>query len=784
MSSSNSLSRSESVTFRKKTGRILTMIMIVLVVSSVGISLCFITAESARKSLSDKLLNEAKLLEAALNKAHLESLHGTIDDLANPAYLRLKQQLIQVKKIFPQYRFIYLMGIRTDGEVFFFVDSELPGSPDESLPGDPYWEATENDRNVFWQKRSTIVSPIKDSWGTWANAMIPVFDRLSDKVIAALGIDMDIKNWNGIIMEKTLPMVILSVLLLLLSVIGLLLMWWKKALPQERRKGRFARYLDAITVFFISLTITFMAAFSVNESQKSSRNETFESLAISKATFVLQALRDMRAYELESLSLLFESSESVERYEFETFVHPIISRGDMTIWGWVPAITSAERYEFESKVSTELSGSFEIWETDSQGKHVRAGERDLYYPILYLEPLEDKRELLGFDLGSNAITKAVIEEAVETGYMTASDPTTPFESTSEVKGVLILNPSYKGISDAFHGFTLAFFRPEVFMKLIESISMNDGMTVVGIYLLDDEGRPVFLASTASEHDEIYNSVSELRHYHSDEMNVVMPIFEFGKVFMIVVHPSFDYERLYPLQQGWMTLAIGAIISLFLTVVVGSLNNRSYRLQREVQQRTEDLQTSLDKLTRTMEGSIRALASAVDLRDPYTSGHQRRVTALAVAIAERMNLDSETINGLRLAASVHDVGKIQVPAEILSSPRRLSALEYEMIKMHPGAGHALFEGIEFPWPVAEIIYQHHERLDGSGYPRGLSGDEIILEARIIAVADVVEAMTSHRPYRPAQGLEEALKEIKKNSGKLYDPAVVSALIELIEEGYTF
>jgi CHASE1-domain containing sensor protein len=153
-----------------------------------------------------------------------------------------------------------------------------------------------------------------------------------------------------------------------------------------------------------------------------------------QAYFVLQALRDMRAYELESLSLLFESSESVERYEFETFVHPIISRGDMTIWGWVPAITSAERYEFESKVSTELSGSFEIWETDSQGKHVRAGERDLYYPILYLEPLEDKRELLGFDLGSNAITKAVIEEAVETGYMTASDPTTPFESTSEVKG--------------------------------------------------------------------------------------------------------------------------------------------------------------------------------------------------------------------------------------------------------------------------------------------------------------------------------------------------------------
>ena len=772
------------MTSRMKAGRTLTTILVVLVVSLAGISLCLVTAERARNSLSNELLNEAKLLEAALNKARLKSLHGTIDDLANPAYFRLKQQLIQVKKIFPQYRFIYLMGIREDGEIYFFIDSELPGSTDESLPGDPYRGATENDRKVFKEKKSTVESPIKDNWGTWASATVPVVDELSGEAIAALGIDLDIKNWNGIILEKTLPMIVLSVLLLFFSVIGLALTWWKKALPQERREKRFPRYLDAITVLFISLTITFMAAFSVNENQKSSRNEAFESLAISKATFVSQAIRDMRAYELESLSLFFESSESVERREFETFVRPILSKGDMTIWGWAPAVASDERSEFESKISSEFSGSFEIWEMDDQEKIVRAGERALYYPILYLEPLVDHREFLGLDLGSNAITKAVIEETVETGFMTASDPTTLLESTGEAKGVLILKPSYKEASGAFQGFVLAFFRPEVFIKLTESISLKDGTTVMGIYLLDDVGRPVFLASTVGEHDRIDDSVSELRHYHAEEMNVIMPIFEFGKVLVIVVHPSLDYERLYPLQEGRMTLAIGAIISLFLTVVVGSLNNRSYHLQREVQQRTEDLRTSLDKLTRTMEGSVRALASAVDLRDPYTSGHQRRVTALAVAIAEKMDIDSERINGLRLAASVHDVGKIQVPAEILSSPRRLSALEYEMIKMHPGAGHSLFEGIEFPWPVAEIIYQHHERLDGSGYPRGLSGEEIMLEARIIAVADVMEAMTSHRPYRPAPGLVEAVKEIRDNSGKLYDPAVVSALIELIEEGYTF
>lgn len=202
VSNFDGLTRSGNVTSRMKAGRTLTTILVVLVVSLAGISLCLVTAERARNSLSNELLNEAKLLEAALNKARLKSLHGTIDDLANPAYLRLKQQLIQVKKIFPQYRFIYLMGIREDGEIYFFIDSELPGSTDESLPGDPYRGATENDRKVFKEKKSTVESPIKDNWGTWASATVPVVDELSGEAIAALGIDLDIKNWNGIILER------------------------------------------------------------------------------------------------------------------------------------------------------------------------------------------------------------------------------------------------------------------------------------------------------------------------------------------------------------------------------------------------------------------------------------------------------------------------------------------------------------------------------------------------------------------------------------------------------
>ncbi len=183
----------------------------------------------------------------------------------------------------------------------------------------------------------------------------------------------------------------------------------------------------------------------------------------------------------------------------------------------------------------------------------------------------------------------------------------------------------------------------------------------------------------------------------------------------------------------------------------------------------------------LEETIQAIASTVEYRDVYTAGHQRRVAAVALAIAREMGLPEERIHGLRLACIVHDLGKINIPAEILNKPGKLSALEYDFIKTHPKSGYDILKPIAFPWPIAEIVLQHHERLDGSGYPNGLKGDAILLEARIIAVADVVESMNSHRPYRPSRGIEAALAEIREGRGRLYDPAVVDACSRLIESG---
>jgi putative nucleotidyltransferase with HDIG domain len=216
----------------------------------------------------------------------------------------------------------------------------------------------------------------------------------------------------------------------------------------------------------------------------------------------------------------------------------------------------------------------------------------------------------------------------------------------------------------------------------------------------------------------------------------------------------------------------------------SLVNKMWEILRR-QRVDEALKESLARTTEVQDGTIQAMATVTEARDPYTAGHQRRVARLACAIARELGLPADRVAGLRVMGLLHDLGKINIPAEILSKPGKLSEMEFNIIKSHPQAGYEIVKEIRFPWPVAEIFLQHRERLDGSGYPQGLQGDEIILEAKILAVADVVEAMSSYRPYRPELGIDKALEEIAQKKGVLYDPEVVDACIKVCtEDQFTF
>ena len=195
---------------------------------------------------------------------------------------------------------------------------------------------------------------------------------------------------------------------------------------------------------------------------------------------------------------------------------------------------------------------------------------------------------------------------------------------------------------------------------------------------------------------------------------------------------------------------------------------------------KELKQSYKKLQKFIEGTAHIITKVVEIRDPYSKGHQQRVSKLATAIAQEMQLPQDKIEGVRFASLVHDVGKVNLPTEIVSKPSKLVEVEFNLLKNHPRVGYNILKKVNFPWPIAEIVFQHYEKIDGSGYPRGLKGDEILIEAKILGVANVVEAMSSYKSYRPALSINESLAEISKYKNILFDLEVVDACLKLFKE----
>ena len=254
----------------------------------------------------------------------------------------------------------------------------------------------------------------------------------------------------------------------------------------------------------------------------------------------------------------------------------------------------------------------------------------------------------------------------------------------------------------------------------------------------------------------------------------------NEIFKKVKIGTLTYPKVAPLKP-----------SLYLTEyskrVVAKLEEKMAELKMEITKRKkteEELQRTAEMLRKSFNGMIKTVGLMSKQRDLYTAGHEIRVSLLSCAIAKEMGFSQDRIEGLRITGLLHDIGKAAIPMEILSKPSKLSKAEFDLVKEHSKIGYGILKAIEFPWPVAKIVFQHHERMDGSGYPEGLSGKNILLEARILGVADVVEAMNAHRPYRPALGIGKALEEISDKKGSLYDPGVVAVCLKVFRNGFSF
>lgn len=306
-------------------------------------------------------------------------------------------------------------------------------------------------------------------------------------------------------------------------------------------------------------------------------------------------------------------------------------------------------------------------------------------------------------------------------------------------------------------------------------------SAVGVAILDLDVRylrvnPAFCALVGREE-------SELVGHHPDELGVQrdgMSIADQVAELFCNESGSLQVENSFEIDDGslvWV-LVTGTLIRdeggepEYLFVQIQDITERKRaELGREVAEET---------LRATFDDFVAAVAKTAELRDPYTAGHQERVTEFATLIARELGVDAETLEGIRVAATIHDVGKLRIPAEILIRPGRLSAAEFESVKQHPRTGYDIVKDVEFPWPVARVILEHHERMDGSGYPQGLVGDEILLESRIVAVAEVLDAVSSHRPYRPAKGIDAAIEILVAGRGTLYDADVVDACLRVVSD----
>jgi len=319
---------------------------------------------------------------------------------------------------------------------------------------------------------------------------------------------------------------------------------------------------------------------------------------------------------------------------------------------------------------------------------------------------------------------------------------------------------------------------EFFQLLIENVL--DVVTVLNNDGIIHYGSPPIERVLGYEPAELIGK-SFFEFVHPDDVLNVIGIFNSGMRIPGCI-ATLEY-RFQHKDSSWRTLESLARSLLDNPVTAGIL--LSSRDITERKQAEEELRQRFEKLQGAFEGMLTALAVITEKRDPYIAGHQQRVTRLACAIAVEMGLPEERIEGIRVAGMLHDIGKVNIPAEVLSKPGRLCEIELAMIQTHAQAGFDLLKTAEFAWPVARILLQHHERIDGSGYPGGLLGEDILLEAKILGVADVVEAMASRRPYQSAFDIDKALEEILRKKGSLYDPEVVDACLKLFtDKGFTF
>lgn len=570
--------------------RVLLLILSSSAVLISGILVTWWTIYRADKMMRDDFLKDARLLAQAVDIDRVKNLSGTEADLVLPEYSRLKRQLMAARTVFPECRFIYLMGQRDDGKLFFYVDSEPEDSDDESPPGQVFEEATPDDLSVFVNRQEAIVGFSGDRWGTWMTSYVPLTITLDDDPVVVLGIDIDAGEWRWETVRKGfLPLLVTLVMVAIILAGGAMTVWRDR--PGSRNM-RGLRHIETGTAAVIGLVITLLGVWATHKYEVNRYNETFYHLLNTKTIGVTSVLETLKDIELEGLAGLFTAGHDETKEEFESYTRYLAKIPSIKALEWIPFVPEEERAAFEEKARRMVSPDYEIWEIDAKGSRVSAAGRPFYAPLLYIEPSAGKEALLGYDFSSSLINEKALQEARTTSLSSCTDPMSLEDETGEQNGILVYRPVF--FSDdpgRLRGFVMAIVRMGTLLENAMASGIDNTPVSMDLYMLDPGKPDVKIASVSAAGDKETDEGS---------FSLTRPIFIFGKTFTVTARPISSLETMHPVRSGWIAGISGITITLAVVLVIGFIIHGREELEVIVQDRTAALTASeeLQRLQRT------------------------------------------------------------------------------------------------------------------------------------------------------------------------------------------
>lgn len=712
---------------RPFSGRLRSLSAVAALVLLSGAGMVYWTVEQTDRRMRHGLLLQTRLVAEAVNAAHIQALAGSQVDLDKPEYLRLKEQFAAVKQSDEKYRFVYLMGRKDDGRLFFFVDNEPVGSEDESPAGMIYDDAPEGFLQVMATGVPAVEGPFSDRWGDFVSGCVPVTDQ-AGTIMAILAVDFDASAWKRDLAHAAIP-AILSTLVILAIIFGGAAVSFRRSRSAETAP-RWMKYLETAQVGALGLVLTLLAAWTAHRHERYARQEIFAQLAASRTLAIAESLRDLRDIELEGLGRFYEGSDDVTPTEFAQYSEFLTKNPMVQVWEWIPEVSATEKRRFEEAARGAGLEDFEIWQWDEGGKRVPAAGRETYYPVLYANPLGDNQAALGYDLGSEPRLRGAIEDAARTGLFTSSDPITPIQGPADQTWMLIIRPVFESAeSESLRGFVLAGLR-------LESLRGSAGSTIstanLDIALLLPGGAVEPLVAARNTETAARKGFSLTRQ-----------VFAFDKVFALTARANAEFLQLHPVRAGRLVVVTGITLSAALAFVLGMIRRRRTALEQLVAERTLKLSESEERHRVFFVQSKDAIMTLEPPTWKFTSANPAMVRMFrAQDTEEYVSLDPSKLSPER-----------QPDGRLSSEKSR------EMIETAVREGFHHFEWV-------------HRRLDGTDFPSAVTLSRMQLAGRIFlqaVVRDITAQKQAEEALRAGEARMRAITESAQDAIIMMDPA---------------